>query len=162
MKDISERSGVSPQQIMKAMALDASESVLRRIDAFLDAKNLHKLQKDSVLLREIENLTYELWRFWNEKSLPMTYIYPMPLEKQKRLKEAMHWRLKRLLRERIKKETGIEPRFSDGSTYWLLKAQFYDGETFSPYKRKLDRGSWKGSVGKGTQLQSRKNTFGKH
>ena len=149
MKDSSERSGVSVPQIMKALALDASESVCRRLDAFLDAKNLHKLQRDSALLRDLERMSYELWRFWEAKTLPMQYIYAMTVEKQQRLRTAMKWRLKKLLRERVEKETGKEPHFPDGASYWRLKERFYRDGQFVPPHRKPDRGAGTSPMGEG-------------
>ena len=99
--------------------------------------------------RDIERMTYEFWRFWEAKTLPMQYIYAMNVEKQHRLRTAMRWRLKKLLRERVEKETGKEPHFPDGASYWRLKERFYrDGQFHAP-DRKPDRGAGPGAVGEG-------------
>lgn len=147
IKDIADRAGVGVQQIIKAMQLEASESVLRRLDAFLDAKHLHVVEKNSRLLYEIERLSYELWRFHGQNTLPMSYIYPMPVEKQRRLKIAIQWRLKKLLREKLEKEAGRTFRIPDGANYWKLKEYYYPKGELRPMDRKPDRGKRTGSVG---------------
>ena len=114
--------------------------ILRRLDAFMDAKNLHRPEKHSKRLTEIERMTYELRKQWNQKSIPVQWVYSMPVEKQERLKTAMHWRLKRLLREFVTKELGSEPYFPDGATYWSLKSKILAWGEIKPSYRESHRG----------------------
>ena len=125
LKKISDDSRCSPHQIMQAMQLNASETIQRRIDAYLDAKTLHHHDRESRLLSEIERLSYEMFKFLGVRNIPMRDVYIMPVDKQKRLFTAMNWRAKRLLREKIEQETGEPVYFPDGKTYWSCKASFY-------------------------------------
>lgn len=138
MKKIADDAMCSIEQIKAAMRMEATESVCRRIDAYLDAKKLHVHSRDSKLLSKIENMTFELTRFWKERTLPMVMIYPMRIPQQQRLATAMEWRLKRLLREKVLKETGTEPRFADGASYWQCKERVYIRGKFIAPIRKSD------------------------
>lgn len=113
----------SPPQIISAMKLEATETILRRLDAYLDAGHLHTHTKGSRLLYQIERLSDEMWREWRARSLPMRDVQLMPTERQRRLLTAMHWRAKRLLRLEFKEETGIELKLADGLSYWKAKAK---------------------------------------
>lgn len=113
----------SPPQLISAMKLEATEVILRRLDAYLDAAHLHVHTKGSRLLYQIERLSDEMWRQWGARSLPMRDVQLMPRERQLRLHTAMHWRAKRLLRLEFKKETGVDLKLADGLSYWKAKAK---------------------------------------
>lgn len=146
LKKISDDARCNPQQIMDAMRLEASETVQRRLDAYLDAKKLHVHDRESKLLSDIERLSREMAKFLEVRNIPMRDVYIMPVERQKRLYIAMGWRAKRLLREKIEKETGKTAIFPDGKTYWRCKASFYawDGKLLD--YRKPDHRKGKGAV----------------
>jgi hypothetical protein len=120
---IAQDSRCNQRQVTDAMTLNASETVLRRLDAYLDAGHLHHLDKDSKLLNRIEWLKNELYREYQARSIPMEDVMRLPLERQKRLFTAMQWRAKRLLREKIEKESGARLYFPDGLSYWRCKAK---------------------------------------
>lgn len=147
LKKIADDSGCSISQVKAAMRLEATETVCRRLDAYFDAKHLHVLNRESKLLSQIEAFTWEIIKFWKERTLPMKDIYLMPIDKQMRLKHAMEWRLKRLLRERVEKETGKEPRFADGASYWQCKRKVYVRGEFVSAFRKPDNRQGQGAVG---------------
>ena len=118
---IAEDSRCSNAQLWQALKLEATETVLRRLDAYLDAKDLHQHVKGSRLLARIENLSYELYHYYDQKSLPIADIALWPLDRQKWLLEKMHWRAKKHLRLRFQREMGADIAFSDGSDYWKSK-----------------------------------------
>lgn len=120
---IAKDSRCSPVQVMDAMRMIASETIQRRLDAYLDAKDLHVKSKDTMRLRKIENLTRELWNEYEARSLPVKDVMLLSPARQERLLIAMEWRAKRLLREKFHKETGVEIHFSDGLNYWRCKTQ---------------------------------------
>ena len=155
---IASDSRCSPPQIMQAMRLEASETVQRRLDAYLDAGNMHTQSKETRLLRMIEDLSEELYREYEARSIPLRDVMLLSPDRQKRLRNAMEWRLKRLLREDFEKKTGRPIHFSDGLTYWRCKAKAVsrgwkphaDGNT--GYR---DRAR---AVGKSGHVQPRANT----
>ena len=118
---IAKDSRCSPPQVISAMKLEATEVILRRLDAYLDAGDLHVHKKGTRLLYQIERLSDELYREFGARSLPMRDVQLMPTERQRRLHTAMHWRAKRLLRGVFLKETGVELRLADGLSYWKAK-----------------------------------------
>lgn len=120
---IAKDSRCTPQQVISAMKLEATETVQRRIDAYLDAGHLHEHRKGTRLLYRIERMSDELYREFGARSLPMRDIQLMPVERQKRMLVAMHWRAKRLLRRKFFEETGAELRLSDGLSYWRAKTR---------------------------------------
>lgn len=113
----------SPPQVISAMKLEATETILRRLDAYLDAGHLHQHRKGTRLLYQIERLSDEMYREWGARSLPMRDVQLMPAERQRRLLTAMNWRAKRLLRLEFLKETGVELKLADGLSYWKAKAK---------------------------------------
>lgn len=120
---VAEDSRCTVQQVMSAMKLEATEVILRRLDAYLDAGHLHVHIKGTRRLFRIERMKDELWRQFQARSLPMQDVQLMPPDRQIRLMHAMDWRLKHLLRERVKKETGIDLHFADGLSYWHCRAK---------------------------------------
>lgn len=120
---IAKDSRCSPPQLISAMKLEATEVILRRLDAYLDAGHLHKHTKGTRLLYQIERLSDEMWREWGARSLPIRDVQLMPVERQRRLLTAMNWRAKRLLRHEFMKETGVELRLADGLSYWKAKTK---------------------------------------
>jgi hypothetical protein len=123
LSQIAKDSRCSPPQIMQAMRLEATETVLRRLDAYLDAKNLHETTRESRLMRVIEDFSEELFREFDARSIPQKDVALLSIDRQKRLRIAMEWRLKRLLREDFARQTQREINFADGLTYWRCKAK---------------------------------------
>lgn len=113
----------SIKQLLGAFNLEASETVWRRLDAYLDAGNLHQVTSDSKRCARIERLTQELYRVYKLRTIPMRDVYLMPPERQKRLEQAMNWRLKKALRETIKKKFGEEIWIQDSDSYFRSKAR---------------------------------------
>ncbi len=118
---IAEDSRCSVQQLWSALKLEATETVLRRFDAYLDAKDLHQHVKGSRLLSRIEGLSDEIWKQFEGRSIPMKDFALMTVEKQKYIYERMQMRAKRLMREHYEQATGQKVYFSDGATYWKCK-----------------------------------------
>lgn len=133
---IAKDSGCTPRQLMDAMQMTASETICRRIDAYLDAKHLHVYEKSTKLLYKIEQMREELWREFKAKSLPMRDVQLMPKDRQIRLANAMDWRLKRLLREKVEKEHQIQIHFEDSASYWRCKAKILTREgKLAPHRK---------------------------
>ena len=150
-------SGCTPQQVMSALKLEATEVVQRRIDAYLDAGHLHKFEKHSRLLWELEQLTRELVKEYRVRTLPMRDVQLLPVEKQLRMRNAMNWRLKRLLREKWQKEHGTPIHFLDSQTYWTCKAKVLTREGKLAPNRKPFHRLWTRPVGKIRDVQSRQD-----
>ncbi len=130
---IAEDSRCSMFQLWSALKLEATETVLRRMDAYLDAGDLHKHVKGSRLLSRMEMLRDEMWYQFDAQSLPMADFMLMPVDKQKLIYLRMHMRAKKLLREKYEKVTGTKIYFSDGATYWKCKEKLKaKGITVSP------------------------------
>ena len=147
---MTECSRCSREQIISAFRLEATEDVLRRLDAYLDATHLHNLRKDTKLLREIEDLDRELYREYKAKSLHPLTIQKMSADQQKRLLNAMHYRAKNLLRDKIEKDTGVRLLFSDGLDYWQTKKKAAErGAAVVAPNRKSHRFSRPRPVGQG-------------
>lgn len=151
----------STKQITEAMALNASETILRRLDAYLDAGHLHSISKTSALLNRIEFLKNELYREYQARSIPMEDVMRLPRDRQIRLFNAMDWRAKRLLREKVEKETGSKIHFSDGLSYWRCKAKVISrgGIVFKDGNPRRSDGSRAVAQGKRV-LQPRANAHG--
>lgn len=154
---IAEDCGCSVQQIMSAMKLEATEVIQRRIDAYLDAKHLHKHEKNTRMLWDLEQLTRELVSVYNARTLPMRDIQNLSPEQQKRMRNAMHWRLKTLLRDRWRNDHGTEIHFRDSQSYWTCKAKVLTREGKLAPNRKPYHRLWSRTVGKSRALQSRQD-----
>ena len=118
---ISEDSRCSTAQIVTALKLEATEPVLRKLDAYLDAKHLHVHKKDSELLYRIEQMGREIYREFGGNTVHILTVQGWSTDKQKRHAAAMDYRLKMLLKERIEREHGARIRFPDGLNYWKCK-----------------------------------------
>ncbi|HLZ34266.1 MAG TPA: hypothetical protein VKP13_09620 [Nitrospira sp.] len=127
------------------MRLQASETVQRRLDAYLDAKHLHERPKNSELLYRIERMNMELWRVYRAHSIKMTDVALLSLDRQRRLALAMNKRLKRLLREKTRKEDGYEPMFNDSESYWKCKTRVLARKGIVDTRRKPGHIYWAGS-----------------
>ena len=87
---IEEDSRCSKPQIVSALKLEATEDVLRRLDAYLDAKHLHLPKRsNSELLYRIEQMDRELYREFGAKTKHILTVQGMSVEQQKRLAGAM-------------------------------------------------------------------------
>lgn len=153
LSKIAEDSRCSPQSVIQAMKLEASETIQRRLDAYLDAKNLHVVTKETKLLNSIEHMNRELWIEFKAHSIPMKDVALMPAWRQERLRLAMDWRLKKLLRERVEKEIGKPLKFSDGESYWRIKAKILTRKGELPAYRKSPYRYRPRSMGEGGDLQ---------
>lgn len=118
---IAQDSGCSEFQVWSALRLNATETVLRRLDAYLDAPHLHHHVKGTRLLKKIEMMREELWERFRAPSIRMSDFQLMSKEKQEWILNRMHWRAKRLLKARVKERTGSDVHFADGSNYWACK-----------------------------------------
>lgn len=146
---ISEGSRCSHEQIISALKLEATEDVLRRLDAYLDATHLHVHKKNTRLLYKIEEMDRELWRVYRAKNLHPLTVQRMSLDQQHRLANAMENRLKGLLRDKVEKENGVKLKFSDGLTYWQCK------------KKAVERGAALGSTDRKPYRAPRPRAMGK-
>ena len=157
LAQIAKDSGCVPKQVIQAMQLDATEVILRRLDAYLDAAHLHKRDKNTRLIWELEQMTRELIREYKVRTIPMRDVINLPTEQQKRMKSAMNWRLKKLLREKWQRDHGSEIHFPDSQPYWTCKAKVLTREGKLDPDREPRHRLWSRSVGKGRNLQPRQN-----
>lgn len=139
---IADDSRCSPKQVMEAMKLEASEVIQRRLDAYLDAGQLHVHVKGSRMLFRIERMQNELWREFSARSLPVRDVALLPVDRQIRLMHAMDWRLKKLLRERVKNQTGIEVHFADGQSYWRCRQKVLERSGVQTVSKLRDQRLW--------------------
>lgn len=117
---ICENSRCSREQLTSALKLDATEEVLRRLDAYLDAKHLHVRKKSTELLYSIEQMDRELFRVYGAKTIHILTVQDWSQDRQKRHATAMDYRLKQLLRHYLSLR-GIKARLPDGLNYWRTK-----------------------------------------
>jgi AraC-like DNA-binding protein len=155
MADIGRRSRCSAKHLADALKMEASETILRRIDAFLDAKQLHEPNKTSATLHRIERMTIEIRRLYGERTMPMRDVMRMPTTAQQALARKMNWRLKRLLRAKVIKDFGFEPFLPDSESYWRSKTKVLArvGE-LAPH-RKPDRSAGPSPVPPNGQIHDR-------
>lgn len=112
----------SKAQIVTALKLEATEDVLRRLDAYLDAKHLHVQKKGSDLLYRIEQMDRELWREYGARTKHILTVQDWSEDRQKRHAAAMDHRLKCLLREKYQRVHNTKVVLPDGVNYWQCKA----------------------------------------
>ena len=143
------------KHLADALKMEASETVLRRLDAFLDAKDLHAPDKSSALLSKIEMMSNEIRRMYGERTIPMRDVMRLSTAAQQSLARKMNWRLKRLLRAKVIKDYGYEPILPDSESYWRSKTKVLArvGE-LAPH-RKPDRGAGPGAVPQNGQIHGR-------
>lgn len=149
MEKIARDSRCTVQQIIQAFKLEATEMILRRLDAYLDAGKLHVLTPENKRHFSIERMSNELWFVWGMKTMKMSDVLLLSVDQQKRLQIAMNWRLKRALRGYVQEKTGKEPLFPDSATYWRCKAKVAAEIGFVAPKRVLS-----GSDGPRTVVQT--------
>lgn len=114
--------GVNPDQLKAAYAMEASETVQRRLDAYLDAGQLHHVDSLTALQERIKEMTRELWNTYKAQSIPIDDVARLSPDKQKQLAHNMNYRLKKLLREKMEREhPGTKFYFADGEPYWKAK-----------------------------------------
>jgi hypothetical protein len=154
---IAQDAGCTPRHVIAAMKMEATEVIQRRLDAYLDAGHLHRYEKHTRLLWELEQMTRELVNEYHVRTLPMRDIQNLPPERQQRMKNAMSWRLKTLLREKWKAEHGSEIHFLDSQSYWTCKAKVLTREGKLAPDRKPHHRLWTRPMGKSGDLQSRKD-----
>lgn len=106
---------------MSALKLEATEDVLRRLDAYLDATHLHVVKKSSKLLWQIEKLDRELYAVYGGRTIHPGTVQLWSRDRQKRHLDAMQYRAKNLLK-RVLELKGIPyVRLPDGTDYWRWK-----------------------------------------
>jgi hypothetical protein len=113
-----EDSRVSRRQILTALALEATEDVQRKLDAYLDAPHLHVFRKESALMFKFEDLDREMYRRYGLKNLHPLTFQKMSQRAKLRLLNAMHWRAKKALQDETEKQFGWRPLLPDSLNYW--------------------------------------------
>lgn len=119
---MAEHSRCSRDQIMSALQLEATEDVLVRLDAYLDAKHLHVRKRSSELLWRYERNDRELFRMFGAKSFHSLTVQEMPQDKVRRMIDAMDYRLKNLFHRYLQLK-GVKAALPDGLSYWAWKAK---------------------------------------
>ena len=147
---ISQDSRCSVKQLMSAFKLEATEDVLRRLDAYLDATHLHVHRRESRQLYEYERLNREMYREYGLKNLHPLTFQAMSLDQRKRLLDAMNRAATKALCEKIQNETGNRPRFPDAFSYWRCK------------QRAHERGASVGAADRGARRLRRPGDLGKN
>ena len=158
---IAKDSRCTVQQVIQAFKLEASELILRRLDAYLDAGKLHVITQETKRAYAIERMSNELWFVWGLHTMKMSDVYLLSVDRQKRLQIAMNWRLKRALRGYVKEKTGKEPLFPDSATYWRCKAKVAAEIGFVAPKRVLPGGDGARSVVQAGGVHSHQDAGGR-
>lgn len=117
---ICENSRVSLFQLTQALRLEATEDILRKLDAYLDAKHLHVRKKNSERIYRFEMYDRELYCQYKAKSIHALTFQDMSIHQQDRMLAAMDYRCKRLLSEKLARE-GKPVRLPDGLNYWKCR-----------------------------------------
>lgn len=118
---ITEHSRCSVPQIVSALKLEATEDVMRRLDAYLDATHLHVNKKHTEMLWRIEKLDNELYRVFGAKTIHILTVQDWSRDRQRRHLDAMDYRGKRLLKRTLELMGLQKIRFPDGLHYWKWK-----------------------------------------
>lgn len=113
-----EDSRCSRRQILSALALDATEDVQRKLDAYLDATHLHVYRKESELMYRFEDLDREMYKRYGLKNLHPLTFQKMSQRAKLRLLNAMHWRAKKALQDETQKQFNWRPLLPDSLNYW--------------------------------------------
>lgn len=111
----------SRAQIVTALRLEATEDVLLRLDAYLDAPHLHAVRKESEDLYDYEKYSNELFRCYGAKTVHPLTFQNYPPDRRKRMLAAMDFRCKKLFAEVAKLQTGKDLVLPDGQNYWRCK-----------------------------------------
>ena len=117
---LSENSRCSRGQLISALKLEATEDVLRRLDAYLDATHLHVARRDSEDLYAYEKYSTELFRVFGCKTIHPLTFQNYSADRRKRMLSAIDYRCKELLRAVIK-ASGERLSLPDGYNYWRCK-----------------------------------------
>lgn len=117
---IEENSRCSRAQITAALRMEATEDVLRKLDAYLDAKHLHEARKDSEELYQYERYSNELFRCYGARTVHPGTFQNYSRDRKKRMLAAMDFRCKQLFAE-VMRRTGSDARLPDGLNYWKCK-----------------------------------------
>ena len=144
---ICENARVSQYQLSSALKLEATEEVLRRLDAYLDAPHLHRRKKHSERIYRFERYDRELYMRWKAKSKHVLTFQDMSRDQQERMLSAMDYRCKRLLAEEYARK-GVDLRLPDGLNYWKCKELIEKKQALVAKKRNPGRVLWPGAVGK--------------
>lgn len=144
---ICENSRVSLFQLTQALRLEATEDVLRKLDAYLDAPHLHMRKKNSERIYRFERYDRELYCQYGAKSIHALTFQNMSYDQQDRMLAAMDYRCKRLLAEKYA-AMGITLRIPDGLNYWQAKKLVEQKQALVAKKRDPGRLLRPGAVGK--------------
>lgn len=148
---ICENARVSLHQFTSALRLEATEDVLIKLDAYLDAKHLHVRKKNSERIYRFERYDRELYMNYRAKSIHALTFQDMSADQQDRMLAAMDYRLKRLLAEKLERE-GVRVRLPDGLNYWKCKDLIEKKQALVVKKRDPGRVLRPGPVGKSRYL----------
>ena len=143
---ICENARVSLHQFTTALRLEATEDVLIKIDAYLDAKHLHVRKKNSERIYRFERYDRELYCQYGAKSIHALTFQNMSYDQQDRMLASMDYRCKRLLAEKLERE-GVKVRLPDGLNYWKCK-ELVAKQALVVKKRDPRRVLRQGAVGK--------------
>ncbi len=138
---------MSPFQLVSALKLEATQDVLIKLDAFLDAKHLHSKKKHSERIYRFEQYDRELYMRWKAKSVHVLTFQNMSMHQQDRMLSAMDYRCKRLLAEELAR-TGVQLRLPDGLNYWKCRELFEKKQALVAKKRDPRHILRQGAVGK--------------
>lgn len=123
MTYIADTSRCSTFEVWQALKLDASETTLRKLDAFLDATHLHVVKKESQILYRIEQLNREMFKRFKARNLHPLTVQDMSFNQQRRLLNAMDSRAKQLLQAEVLEKHSVKMIFPDAYTYWQCAAK---------------------------------------
>lgn len=120
---ISERSRCTIDEIRAVLRLEGREETLIRLDAFLDAPDLHVQKQETRLLYQIEELDRELYREFGLRTMHPLKVQRMSAEKQKRYYNALDFKGKCCFVQMMYVETGLKFKIPDGQSYWQFKVK---------------------------------------
>lgn len=144
---ICESARVSPHQLISALKLEATQDVLIRLDAYLDAPHLHVKKKHSERIYRFEQYDRELYMRWKAKSVHVLTFQNLSMHQQDRMLSAMDYRCKRLWVEEMA-EKGVYLRIPDGLNYWKARELHEKKQALVSKKREPGRLFRQGAMGK--------------
>lgn len=119
---LAERARISYEDIMNMIALRGTEAPMRKLDAFLDVPELHKVEyRQTKLLLQIQKLSYEVWTVFHMRTMHPEFLATLPVAKQKVIRDRITWQAKTALQKKFHEEHGLNVRAADGQSYWQFK-----------------------------------------
>jgi len=135
---ICENARVSAHELISAFKLEATELTLLKLDAYLNAPQLHVRKKHSERIYRFEQYDRELYMRWKAKSIHVLTFQDKTRDEQERTLSAMDYRCKRLMIEEYARK-GIALCIPDGLNYWKARKYVEEKQALVAKKRDASR-----------------------